>query len=1017
MGLAIGTVLAWVELGQYRRRRRQVGTVAPQIEESPSGSTVHPGRSSRGWHALIAAGSVGAIAAGAVQTWYTPGTAIAGGDLAPPNGTAWLGHLFSSWTWSGSDFGHPGGFQTQLLWAGLLWLVHDVGGSSILAQRIWYTVLFSAAALSALWLLRLLRASWPAAIVGALLYLFNTFVVSSVGVNPVFLGALVLVVMVPAIVLSVTFGKWRHRSGAMALVAAVPMIGYVYQNPPLVLAVAAAGLAALVVSSIWFGRPGFRRALAFVGLAVPLAALASLYWLVPSFEQLHFEAIGQLSTLSNWTWTEKRATLPNAFWLNTSWAWPFKQYVPYSGNYATFPLSVLRYAFPLIAFAALALRYGPSSKSIRDLTLAASGATGSLLVIFLSTGTRLPGSLLFDLVYRLPYGWLLQGPGRFLLLAGVGYAVMAVVTVDAWISHIELVVGPVRGLSSGDRMAMKAGFAVAVVVIAGLVPGYPLAFGAVVPRPRLSGRPSMHVRVPSYWSAMASYLNGPRSAPGNLLVLPPDPFYQVQYRWGYYGNDAFITDMVRRNVLDPSGQGYGPARATLLAAVNQVTTSLLAGHYGTANRIIRSMGTPDVLIRGDVAGRSPETPQAIAAALRADPSLALVHRSGPLSLYRLRSNSGTLAGVRTGEPYVTAQAAAPNLLALSTLPAGMAIVHHAPIPGVPAVVQVPSEVSWGLRGRELHTVVALPPGRSYEVTQLGKGGKHSGTIALPLGASRLVGGVQLTTRATSTATLASLSAPVSRNELANGTFAAGSWGGVGNCNAIPGTHPAQAARLGPAPPSVPGKALVLSARAEIACESQPVAWHGGPVLLTLSAREVSGSGPALCLWEIGPDHCASLPPLDASTRWRTYQQIVAPPPGTQGLALFLYANGNGGAVPSAAAYAAVSIRSLPMLSSLDIFATDTGGNHHPLVLTTADSTFSPLWTVSGTADHVLVDGMLNGWLSGSGQPLVPHNTTSAVIRAGFLVSLAAIGCTVLLATGVMVSNLWVRGVRRMRSHE
>ena len=1016
VALAIGTVLAWVELGHLHRHREEENAV-PVVEQAPAETPAHARRSAGRWSPLLAIGVTAAVALGAVQTWFTPGTAIAQGDVAPPNGTAWLGQLFSSWTWSGSDLGRPGSLETQLPWAGLLWLVHSAGGSAMLAQRLWYTLLFTGAALGALWLLRLLRASWTAATVGALLYLFNPFVLSNVGTNAVFLAALVLVVVEPAIVVSVCSGRWRGRTGVVGLVATVPLIGYAYENPPLVLAVAATGLAGLVVSVLWFGDSARRRAVGFLALGVPLAALVSLYWVVPSLEQLHFDAIRQLSALSSWTWTENRSTLANAFWLNTSWAWPHKEYVPYNGNYSILPLSMLRYAFPIVGFAALTFRYGPSPKSTRRLGLAASGATGSLLVIFLSTGTRLPGSLLFDPLYSLPYGWLLLGPGRFLLLAGVGYAVMAVVTLDTWMDHFDRRVSSVRSWSTGNQLAAKLGVAVAIVGAAALAPGYPLAFGAVAPGPRPGPLPSTHVRVPRYWTEMASYLNGPASPPGNLLVLPPDPFYQMLYTWGYYGNDGFITDMIRRNVLVPSGQGYGAAGGTLMGAVDQVATSLLAGDDTAANRILSALGTSEVLVRGDIAVpglNHPDSPKALAAALRGNPGVELVHRSGPLSLFRLRSADGTLGGVHTGVPYVTSETAAPNLLALAAQPAGTAIVRHAPISGVPAVVQVPSELSWKLRGRQLRQVTALPPGRTYTLTQLGAGGRATPPVALPVGVSTTLGAVHARVQATPAGTFASLSTGLGHNELADGEFEAGQWQRkVGNCDAAPGTHPHLVARLGPPPPSDGGRALVLSANGDIACEAKAVAWHGGPVLLTLSAQDISGGGPAICLWEIGPNGCASLPALGTSGRWQTYQQVVTPPSGTQGLSLFLYAGGAAG--KNVDAYAAVSVRSLPVSAPLAIVATDPSGGSRPPVLTTADSTFSAVWTVNGAAQHVLVNGLANGWLSDGSRRLVPRDTTTSILAAGFVAAFIASAGTLLLAGSLAVGNLRARRGRRLRA--
>jgi len=1021
VGLAVATVLAWVELAGSRQHRRRSQAAAPTTDVTAPGSVVDGERIISRRAPLLAIATVAVVAVGAVQTWFTPGTAIAGGDLAPPNGTAWLGALFAPWTWSGSDLGRPGSLQVQLPWAVVLWTVHSLGGSSALAQRLWYTALFAGAALGALWLLRLLHASWTAATVGSLLFLFNPFVLSNIGANPVFLAALVLVVVEPAIVLSVCSGRWRRRSGAVALVATVPLVGYAYENPPLLLAVGAATLAGVVVSAAWYGRPARRRALGLLGLGLPLGFLASLYWVLPSLEQLHFDAVSQLSTLASWTWTESRSTLANAFWLNTSWAWPFKEYVPYNGNYDTLPLSLLRYAFPIIAFVALSFGYDTSTRSTRRLALVASGATGSLLIILLSTGTRLPGSVLFDPLYHLPYGWLLQGPGRFLILAGVGYAVMAVVTIDTWMARLDYAVRLARAWSARSQLATKFGVAVVIVGAAALAPGYPLAFGAIAPGPRPGQLPSTHVRVPRYWTALAGYLNAPSTPPGNLLVLPPDPFYQMPYTWGYYGNDGFITDMIRRNVVDPSGQGYGAAGQELLTAVDQVATSLLAGDDTAANRILQTMATPDVLVRDDInthyRGFAVDSPKALDGALRADPAVELVHRSGPLSVFRLRRSAGTVLSVQHHVRYATSESSAPNLLALTALPAGTVLVDHAPIAGVPTVVQVASEPAWKLQGQMLREVTPLPPGRTYMVAEVGAGTATARQQSVPVGTSATVGGVQISVRPTTSGADALLSTPAGSDELADGNFERGLWGKVGNCDAAPSaTGPDLGAGLGTAPPAVGGRALLLSATADIACESKAIAWHGGSVLVSLSARDVSGRGPAICLWEIGPNRCASLPALDASHRWQTYQQLVTPAAGTTGLSLFLYADGGGAGLRTVDAYAAVSVRSHARSVPLVFVGTSTTRTAHAPALTTADSTYSSVWAVSGRAQHVLVDGMTNGWLTPTPRHLDPHDTLSSLFTAGYvLAAIAALGTLVLaasMATGVLLP--WSR--RRASMH-
>src|ERR1035437_4215356 len=48
------------------------------------------------------------------QTWFRSGTVIAGGDIAPPIGTAWIGHIFNTYGWSGSNLGGPQANQGRL---------------------------------------------------------------------------------------------------------------------------------------------------------------------------------------------------------------------------------------------------------------------------------------------------------------------------------------------------------------------------------------------------------------------------------------------------------------------------------------------------------------------------------------------------------------------------------------------------------------------------------------------------------------------------------------------------------------------------------------------------------------------------------------------------------------------------------------------------------------------------------------------------------------------------------------
>ncbi|MCP6313342.1 hypothetical protein NL444_28120, partial [Klebsiella pneumoniae] len=79
---------------------------------------------------------------------------------------------------------------TELPLAVVYWITHALHGSPALAERIWYTALFAGAAVGCFLLLRALRISPAASVIGAFAYVFNAHVVD-IGFNTVFLAAMV----------------------------------------------------------------------------------------------------------------------------------------------------------------------------------------------------------------------------------------------------------------------------------------------------------------------------------------------------------------------------------------------------------------------------------------------------------------------------------------------------------------------------------------------------------------------------------------------------------------------------------------------------------------------------------------------------------------------------------------------------------------------------------------------------------------------------------------------------------
>ncbi len=693
--VVFATVVGWVQLA----------TTARAGDESSTGTAK---RRRREWALVV--GSVGLVAGAAVQTWFHPGTSIASIDLTPPEGIAWISRLFQPWVWTGSSLGEPSSLMLEAPWAAALAIVHVLGGSADLSQRIWFTILFIAAGLGAVALLAAMRLGPLGTAVGAVAYVFNPYVVGTVGTNHVFIAAMGLMPAMVAVPLSVGRGKLSVRLGCALIVLAAPMFGYVYQNPPLLGMVLGLMLATPLLAAWLDGSEAGLRSLRVLLIASPLLVAASLYWIVPEVLGSTSVAGGQLASLTSWDWTEARASVRNAFWLNTIWAWTYPEYIPFAASYEAFPLSLFRFLLPALAFAALAIGqvWGMRQRTMR---LAVAAATLATLIIFLSTGTNPPGNFIFDFLYRLPLGWLLREPGRFLMATSLAYAVLIALVVDAITGR-----SIVASWKSWQRQAMRISIVFLTVgSVASL--GFPEFTGSLVPdkRPLL---PSAHVMVPPYWGEMAGVVDT-IATPGALLVLPPDDFYQMPYTWGYYGSDAFVVNTFKRHVLNPNGQGYATTSPQVLRAVNLTAQSILDHDWQRTAALVNALRTPLILVRRDVvapySGRSILSPDALATALSAAPNFRLLTRIGSLELFALGGSSPTLQSLSIP---ATVNTQTPDLRVLSLLPPLVALLSSPSIDGIPSVVEAPPIQMWRRSGGSLVWDFGATSASSYKLAEL-----------------------------------------------------------------------------------------------------------------------------------------------------------------------------------------------------------------------------------------------------------------------------------------------------------
>lgn len=982
---ALAIAAGWLHL----RLSHDPEPVASRAAVAPPG---RPGLRRFGLASWAAPAVVAAVGVAAASSWFRPGTALAGGDIAPPQGLAWIGHIFAPW--SGSNLGGPNGSATQLPWAIVLEVVHLAGGSAVLAQRLWLTCLFAGIGLGGYLLLRVLRLTPVAAAAGALVYLLNPYTVSMAGINSVFLAAMALLPVLAAITLGAVTARYSIRSAVVLLVLTCPLIGYVYSNPPLVLLLAGGTLFAAGYGIAVGGRPARRRAIRFGLLGLPLLAAACAYWAVPALIQSGTAASGSLSQTSSWAWTEGRATLANGFWLNTTWGWSYRTYYPFAPSYSTFPLDVIKYLLPVAALAALPISFARSG-SPASRRLAVGAAAVAAFLIFVSTGTRSPGNIVFEPVYHLPYGWLLREPGRFLMGAALAYSVLLGVSVER-LAVVATCFGErnlrsPRSPWSALRGPVPTWALGAVALVALISPGFPLAFGQLTPNHRPGGFPGSHVVLPRYWTQMASYINrSPQT--GGALVLPSDDFYQMPYSWGYYGNDGFITQLVSRPVIDPTGQGYQATSAQLLLTVQHISADLAGRDWPDAQRLLGALDVRMVLVRGDVVatfpGRNIVSPAAINVGLSHDPDATLVHRDGPLSLYVVTPPP---AG-----PVVTIDSTQPDLNALALLPNGTRLVSSRPLPGIPAVVQPPPLTAWQSSGNVISTTVPVPSGYSYRLATTSPW--STGSSSAPPGEA--AAGPEAFRVAARGPTSATISADLGANQVADGSLRAGLWQQfVGDCNDVGGLRAKSALSAKLIPGSAPGgrPAMRLQAGTDSACEATPVSYQGGTLLLSALIDDQGGAPARLCLWEQNLNRCAAFAsPLPTGPGWKQYRTEVKVDPGARSLVLFAYADSTFAGQTTTIDYADIRVNRLA--NSFPVLIARPTGDPAPTreQLRVSPLGFGSYWT-GPAGDHVQVDGLLDGWLGTPAQISAPllYRYESAV-RVSQYLSIAAGGVSVVL---------------------
>ncbi len=871
------------------------------------------------------------VAAVVTVGWFSPGRFFAAGDVPPYLRDNLAAELGGVWNHQLSGAGSASYAIVGAPDVALLALARAVGAAPVAAQQLLYAggaglAAFGSAYLAGAWTGRAVPRA-AAGLVGA----FNVFLLVS---YPNVLPALTvgLTGTLAGLVLRGA-RRGRVRGSTVALVS-LPL-GYLARSPALLVVAGLGVLGAAAVGALAGGPGAPRRIGALLSRALGWAAPLHLWWLVPfalTLMPVGAATFSAQTDVLSWAWSHARTGLANVLTLNGQWGWDDPDLYPYAPALSGGAGPMLRWLVPVLA------AFGVLAAGRRRRTAAWLLAGGILVVAALGTGTHPPlGGANLWLYQHLPGAWLFRDPmSKLGVLLVLGYASLAALAIE-------------RMLRIGRRRLSWALRAAAAMVLAAIL-AYPAPLWtgqvAASSRGQLAGA---RVAVPPEWYQLADRLNTDPQ-PGKVVILPLDPYYQVQTDWGYAGVDEVPAQLVRRPVLRLLPGGYFAPGAGVAALLLAVQRNLLAGDGVAAAAQLRALGASHVVVRRDLRGGvyalRPADPGPIGATLAAMPAATRLAVTAVGALYRLDPAPPLSAGARlirsTADASGTADAvgrvgAVGPVTAGGAAPPGDALEWHTDQTAVSDQIRV---------DRAGRYMVSRPP--SQPVRYLAQVVHRGGQAQL-----RLTDADELSLDAIALPARPPLSVPLGGVPVAVSTgsamvpIAAGvPVLALGAPTTVTVYGVARSGRAEPAPAGVEltpiGHAVLAAPPAPVVTRELSAGWHqitlrgpGLPGAAGLSACDATGVhrfdpatvelaatgttacvhtaalvpqppsryrvsfevhsgtgvGARACVWQEGPDRCVDLVTLPTATGWHRVAMTFAVQPGTRRLTLYLYADG------------------------------------------------------------------------------------------------------------------------------
>lgn len=575
--------------------------------------------------------------------WFKEGYIIARGDDFP----FWFNSIntffYDNFIWESAYGGQLSDGLQYTIFGGIWYLLQAIHIPIDVIQILLFIIYFLGGGLSIYFLYTTIYTKQKtAALVASIFYVFNFYRMSTTVLNQQIAWDLVFLPVLLAFYVRIINNLKKSEKPAKNIIGFIIvstiMGSFSSINPPLVL---------IILLAFWFifvyyiiTENGIRvKIIKNLVLLVILCLLINIWWVIP----LIMSSISTKTTTAgtvvathisnwiiNWSFVHVRASFLNLFWLNGYWGWN-REYYTYFDAYSSPILRLLIFVPALIAFLGLLF-----TNNYRKINIYFGFVV--LILIFLSKGLHPPLQDINIFLYKyIPGSFAFREPfPKFHLILIIFLALLIG-------SSCNSIVNTIRKKKFKHKNATSNLF-VAFIVLSFMISTFPLITGQVIdPFIVSTGTTTIiiptHIQIPDYWYQTANSISQD-TEDFRVLITPDDDFYQMPYKWGYYGTDPLPSRLITKPTLQ---QQYGYVlNNNYIRMITATYDGIKNNSVVEFNNILALFNVKYIVQRNDIwwnwPGRKITSPVDIKAFLLDKKDIKLEKSFGEIDIYKISDN-------------------------------------------------------------------------------------------------------------------------------------------------------------------------------------------------------------------------------------------------------------------------------------------------------------------------------------------------------------------------------------------